>query len=387
MKLKKLLSEWLWLVVVWIVIINVWTWLFLASLKGFFKILEIEVLATENELTNYWTSPYQYLEASIFGFLFGSLFFAINFFTDKFGLKNQSFGKIILTKSAFYLSAFVLVVVVTYLLLDTFKIYPDDFLEKLVEKNIHLSILPAFLLIFGFFVLLINFFIQTSRKFGPHNIAYMLRGKYSYPKVEDRVFLFLDLKASTTYAEKLQHIRYSNLIKDCFHQVNELVDSYNAEIYQYVGDEVVLSWHTEKALDTLDFFKIYFAFHQAIQDKYEYYMRAYGLVPEFKAGINGGEITVAEVGDIKREIAYHGDVINTASRIQGQCNVYHKRLLVSGDFLTRIQNLKGYKKEYLGEISLRGKKSKIEIFSIEEELGVQQNSKLVPENIKSLTAP
>ncbi|MGI9544422.1 MAG: adenylate/guanylate cyclase domain-containing protein, partial [Cyclobacteriaceae bacterium] len=86
----------------------------------------------------------------------------------------------------------------------------------------------------------------------------------------------------------------------------------------------------------------------------------------FKAGINGGEITVAEVGDIKREIAYHGDVINTASRIQGQCNVYHKRLLISGDFLARIPNLGIYETEFLGEIPLRGKKSKVDIFSVEE---------------------
>ena len=99
MKSKKLFSEWFWLVVVWILITNIWTWLFLATQKGFVRLLDIEVLATENEMSNYWTSPYQYLEASIFGFLFGTLFFAINFFTDKYGLQKESFGRIILAKS------------------------------------------------------------------------------------------------------------------------------------------------------------------------------------------------------------------------------------------------------------------------------------------------
>jgi len=34
---------------------------------------------------------------------------------------------------------------------------------------------------------------------------------------------------------------------------------------------------------------------------------------------------VAEVGEIKTEIAYHGDTINTAARIQEQCNVLKQR--------------------------------------------------------------
>lgn len=378
--------------VIWTLITNVWTWVFLTILRSFVSILEIESLINENGVSQYWTSPFQYVEATLFGVLFGTMFFAVNYLTDKYGLRRQSFGRVILAKSAFYLVSFSIVIVVTYFILSGLGVYPENFLQEIREKNILSHYLPISLVVLGFFVVLINFIIQTSRKFGPHNISYMIRGKYSYPRVEDRVFLFLDLKSSTTYAEKLQHIRYSNLIKDCFHQVNKLVDTYNAEIYQYVGDEVVLTWKTEKAFATLDFIKIYFAFHQAIHAKTDYYMETYGLVPQFKAGINGGEITVAEVGDIKREIAYHGDVINTASRIQGQCNIYHKKLLISGDFLDRLQNLEGYRTEYLGEIPLRGKKSKVDIFSIEEAQETTAQDRLQPlekkqEEKKILTEP
>ena len=42
-------------------------------------------------------------------------------------------------------------------------------------------------------------------------------------------------------------------------------------------------------------------------------MSNYGVVPEFKAGLNLGLVTVAEVGEIKKELAYGfeflGDVI------------------------------------------------------------------------------
>jgi len=38
-------------------------------------------------------------------------------------------------------------------------------------------------------------------------------------------------------------------------------------------------------------------------------------------------ITAVEVGEIKREIAYHGDTINTAARTQRMCNQFCKDFL------------------------------------------------------------
>jgi adenylate cyclase len=41
-------------------------------------------------------------------------------------------------------------------------------------------------------------------------------------------------------------------------------------------------------------------------------------VPEFKGALHGGNVVVSEVGKYKSEIAYHGDVLNTTSRMLGQ---------------------------------------------------------------------
>ena len=51
--------------------------------------------------------------------------------------------------------------------------------------------------------------------------------------------------------------------------------------------------------------------------------------PEFKAGLSEGKITVTEVGDIKREIAYHGEVLHTAARLEKMCNNLNQKLLVT----------------------------------------------------------
>jgi adenylate cyclase len=42
---------------------------------------------------------------------------------------------------------------------------------------------------------------------------------------------------------------------------------------------------------------------------------------------------------IKKEIAYHSDVLNTAARIQGQCNPMGKTLLISERLKDSIQPL------------------------------------------------
>jgi adenylate cyclase len=44
--------------------------------------------------------------------------------------------------------------------------------------------------------------------------------------------------------------------------------------------------------------------------------------------VHCGKVVIAEIDDIKKDIVYNGDVLNTASRIQSVCNKYGERLLV-----------------------------------------------------------
>ena len=181
--------------------------------------------------------------------------------------------------------------------------------------------------------------------------------------------MFLDMKSSTTIAERLGHIKYSQLVQDCFRDIN-VVLPFRAEIYQYVGDEVVLTWEKQRGLVNANCIMAYFAFADKLKEKEEHYNSKYGLVPEFKAGINLGNITIAEVGEVKREIAYHGDTINTAARLQNECN----RLALSYWFLKNL--LKQLQVEPLikavlkGQVQLRGKHESINIYSIEKSNGI-----------------
>ena len=89
-------------------------------------------------------------------------------------------------------------------------------------------------------------------------------------------------------------------------------------------------------------------------------------MPEFKAGVNCGTVTVAQVGVEKQEIAYLSDVLNTAARIEGQCNQHGQRLLVSDDVRRLVSNGGNFSFEQLGAISLRGKNQEVAIFGVTE---------------------
>lgn len=69
------------------------------------------------------------------------------------------------------------------------------------------------------------------------------------------------------------------------------------------------------------------------------------------------------MGKYKKEIAYHGDTINTAARIQGKCNEFEKEILVSEDIKIKLGE-SSYKFEKLGSINLRGKNEEVLLYAV-----------------------
>jgi len=107
----------------------------------------------------------------------------------------------------------------------------------------------------------------------------------------------------------------------------------------------------------------YFSFKEELLKKQEYYQNKYKCTPFFKAGLNEGIVTATEVGKYKKEIAYHGDTINTAARIQGKCNEFNEELLISKNLKNKL-NTTNFNFSKLASVILRGKEVEVEIFSV-----------------------
>jgi adenylate cyclase len=212
--------------------------------------------------------------------------------------------------------------------------------------------------------LLINFINQVNKKYGPGVLLPMLMGRYRKPKEEEMIFLFMDLKSSTPIAESLGHLQYSAFIRDSFLDINSLLAAYNAQVYQYVGDEIVITWSIEEGLKDFACIEFFFACQDKFQKDKDIYMKRYNQIPLFKAGLHMGKVTAVEVGDIKRDIAYHGDTLNTAARIQSVCSQYNKRMLTSS-YIWRNTGVEDfYTFESLGPVGLKGKSNPLELLSI-----------------------
>jgi adenylate cyclase len=76
-----------------------------------------------------------------------------------------------------------------------------------------------------------------------------------------------------------------------------------------------------------------------------------------------GEVTIGEIGIIKKDLVMSGDTMNTTARIRTACNDLNQKYIASKDFLERI-SLKDWQAESLGPIELKGKNTSIELFAL-----------------------
>lgn len=300
-----------------------------------------------------------YLDTALGGLILGLLWALIEIAVNRFTFtKRRSFGIVVLSKTAAYT-----------ILFFNFAFFSVWFESGSLDMAIS-YVTSTFILInfvyFMFLALLFLFFKQMNKKFGPGILLKYVTGKYFNPKEEDRIFLFLDLKSSTTIAEKLSHLLYSKFIQDCFSELTAPVVDHKGQIYQYVGDEVVITWEKEDGLQNSNCLKFYYDFINRLEHKRDHFLKLYGIFPEFKGGLSLGLVTVAEVGELKTEIAYHGDVLNTAARLEGFCNHFNKPLLASEALVQELEGSERYMIQFIGEKQLRGKEGISRIYSCEK---------------------
>ncbi|MDH3650787.1 MAG: hypothetical protein OEQ53_13970, partial [Saprospiraceae bacterium] len=200
---------------------------------------------------NFFNSIISTLSVTIVGGIFIA---SIEVFYFSKLLRRKPFGIALLIKTLFYSGNIFFFTSFAFLLLESLQLdkslfHPDIMQDYLVYLGSPRSL--SIWLFWGFSVMFALFILQVSEKLGQGVLANFLLGKYHRPTEVDRIFMFLDLKSSTSYAEKLGHLRYSELIQDCFYDLTEVVAKHRAQIYQYVGDEAVLIWKIQNGLKDL----------------------------------------------------------------------------------------------------------------------------------------
>lgn len=296
----------------------------------------------------------------LFGGLAGGSFIV---FYQREKLKGKTYGRKLLVHSLLYIffvsSCILLVGLVGALYSSEWDTYWSNFYNDVFSLRV-LRLLIAWYVV----VLISIFLLDVSERYGPGTLRRILMGKYHTPGKEERVFMFLDLRSSTTIAERIGDEKYFRMLHFFYQVANEAILNSHGEIYQYVGDEIVVSWPLERGLKQAACLSCFDRICDAVVAHRDQFESAFGVVPGFKAGIHAGQVMTGEIGTIKKEIVYSGDVLNTTARVVALCNEYGQDLVISGTIYAALQTTPGYRFTYLGSPSLRGKSVVLDLYGV-----------------------
>lgn len=214
--------------------------------------------------------------------------------------------------------------------------------------------------------LLLILYQEIKSYLGISNLLQLLVGKYHYPTQEDRIFLFLDLKNSTALTEELGNTRYFDFLNTFLKSMSRPIILSGATVYQYVGDEVVLTWKMGKDQRTDQTLRFLAELRKVMTKREGYFRDRFGAVPQYRIGVHAGSAVAARVGEIKKNLVFSGDVLNTTSRIQGLCKPLQTDLLFSESIAKGLGEELRSRMVSFGQHSLRGRQELETLYSFPE---------------------
>jgi len=362
-KFKRYTSRQLWYYTkraMWILI----AWVLVSNIFFFYEFFTLESEGVISSSYDFYSEFTANLIVAVMAGLVGGIF-TVNLM-EKW-LRRHAFWKALLYITLAYVTAALVISTI-----GAFYYYTD----QLGLSITHPDVLQEVRTFFGTFLFLKNFvlwmlivivtliILMVNDKYGPGVFPDYLLGRYFRPKNERRIFMFADIKNATGIAEELGEKKYFNFLKDFFRDIAPAVVQTRGEVYQYVGDEVVLSWKMKLGLKKGNAIQCFYSMKKILNYRYDRYETKYGFKPEFKAGYHMGNVMVGEIGQIKRDIVFTGDVLNTTARIQAMCNELDVEVLASKKFADIAFRLpRGVTKESMGSIMLKGKAEETALYT------------------------
>lgn len=184
---------------------------------------------------------------------------------------------------------------------------------------------------------LIIFTKYMSRKLGQEIIYNFITGRYHSPMEEERIFMFIDIKSSTSIAEKLGAFRYYRLLNDFFFDIAASVLEGEGSIYRYVGDQVTITWKLGNKIENARCIRTYLGIKASLSALRERYFDRYQFVPAFRVSLHCGTVIHGEIGDVKSQIVFHGEPLYETARIEKICGELDLPILISGTLKNKME--------------------------------------------------
>ena len=318
--------------------------------------------------SNGFSSIYPFINTLVIGLITAMIvaFFEFILFTGQ--VRKLPFYKILFLRIFLYIFSITTTIALVMIISRMFRndmnfrsVYlSDEFQHYLWEEDFLFGILYTL----GIITIVI-FIMQIKRKVGPKILLGFISGRYYHPREVERIVMFIEIQKVKTIIEKIGRVRFFRYLNDIIFDITETVLFHKGEFYEYVENEILLIWNVKRGTENANCIRTFFEVQDIIGAKKITYFEKYGFIPEFHASLHFGPMIRGEIGDVKSEIKYHGDVMNTAARILGETNG-ENNILISSDLIEQIELPILYRKERLGKFDLKGKHQDIELFTLKE---------------------
>jgi len=207
--------------------------------------------------------------------------------------------------------------------------------------------------------------LQAASLVGRRTFRNLVLGRYRQPRPERRFFLFVDVIGSTAIAERLGPLQAHRFLAAVFSATAEPIAASRGEIYQYVGDEIVITWTEAEGRLQARPLRCFFLMEEALRELRESFQAQFAAEPGLRGALHLGEVIAGEVGEQRRAIVYHGDVMNTASRLEQATRDLGCRFIASATAVEALGPQQDIGTRDLGALTLRGRKEPIGAYAID----------------------
>jgi adenylate cyclase len=212
---------------------------------------------------------------------------------------------------------------------------------------------------------LFNLVFAITDLIGRRSFLNFITGQYHTPVEENRFVLFVDIAGSTGLAERLGGVGIHRFLDRTFRLLTDPVVDYRGEVLNYVGDEVIVTWPERRGAVDSRPLRCFAAMRDELARAASQFEREFGAAPRIRGSLHYGPVIVGEIGDVKRAIAFNGDVMNTAARLEELSRKVDGGFLASRAAIERFSSAPPFAMRDLGRLKIRGRADGIDVVGID----------------------
>ena len=205
--------------------------------------------------------------------------------------------------------------------------------------------------------------IEIMRLLGTEATIALVSGRYSRPRLEDRVILFADVVGSTALAERIGDLRFHDFLRDVAQDLAGAVDRARGNVHRYVGDAVIVTWPLSRGVDRGACLICALEMHRSLARRAQVYRARYGTEAAVRVAIHCGRVAAGEIGDWKKEIALLGDTMNTTARIENAARQFGTATVLSDEIVRQFPEEMRERLRHLPEYAAAGKQDVLRLWA------------------------